>query len=569
MTTKLIGIAAAPGLAKGRLAVWGRRGLDVPRFHPADLDAERQRLASARQAAAAQLHTLARDVETRIGAEEAALFEAHAMFLDDPALLDWAEADIAGGENAEWAWHEASEHFAAQLEALTDPTLRARAADIRDVSRRVVLILLGSEYSNTVDIQGVLAARDLSPSETAALDTDRVAAFCTAEGGPTSHTAILARALGIPAVVGLGDAVLEIKAGTLLLVDGNQGEILVAPDPETEEAFASKMSLDRLKNTQQARLAHQPAITKDGHRIEVAANVGSVKDAWTARDLGADGIGLLRTEFLYLQREKAPTEDDQFEAYRTIFEVMGARPVVVRTMDIGGDKILPYLDLGREDNPFLGWRAIRISLSRPDLFQPQLRAILRAAVGHEIRIMFPMIATVEEIRTARAAVKEARDELSKEGQPVAENFQLGMMVEIPSAAIMADMFAREVDFFSIGTNDLTQYAMAAERTNKRVAYLSDAIHPAILRLIKQVTNAAHAAQRWVGVCGELGGDADAVPVLVGLGVDELSVAPPLVAQVKAVIRSWSLAEAEGLATDALMQETSAAVRNLVRTREVR
>ena len=564
MTSKLVGIPAAPGLAKGLASKWDPQGPEIPRFQPGDLEIEKDRLAKARRTAAVQLHVLAEGVASRTAEGEAALFEAQAMFLDDPALLARAEAAIAKGQNAEWAWHEASEFFAGQLAGLPDKTLSARSVDVRDMSRRVIRVLMGEESPYLIDTPSIIIARDLAPSETAGFDASRVIAICTAEGGPTSHTAILARGLGIPAVVGLGDAILEIEAETLLLVDGANGEVILDPDAGAGEAFDSRMSLERLQRSQQVAAAGQPALTKDGHRIEVVANVGNAEDAHAAFSSGAEGIGLLRTEFLYLQREEPPTEDDQYEAYRTIFEIMDRRPVVIRTMDIGGDKALPYLDLGKEENPFLGWRAIRISLSRPDLFQPQLRAILRAAPGHDIRIMFPMIATLEEIRAAKAAVMEAREALGREGQPVAAHLQLGMMVEIPSAALMADRFAREVDFFSIGTNDLTQYALAAERTNKRVAHLNDAIHPAVLRLIRDVISAAHAAGRWVGVCGELGGDADAVPLLLGLGVDELSVAPPMIPQVKAIIRTWSFADAAKLAAQALDQDTASAVRGLVR-----
>jgi phosphoenolpyruvate-protein phosphotransferase len=563
---KLAGIPAAPGFAKGPLVRREGGALEIPRFQPENLEAERERLAGARRAAAGELHALAEKVKARAVGSEPALFEAQAMFLDDPALLARAEAAIAQGQNAELAWHEASEFFAGQLEGLPDATLRARAADVRDVSRRVIGILAGAGDTGLTDLHGILVARDLAPSETAGLDPANVIAFCTAEGGPTSHSAILARALGIPAVVGLGESILAVEPGTLLLVDGAQGEVWVAPDAGTMEAFGARMSAERALRARYIEQAEQPALTRDGQRVEVAANIGNTEDARAALKFGAEGVGLLRTEFLYLQRQSAPSENEQYEAYRAIFEVMGQRPVVVRTMDIGGDKPLPYLELGKEENPFLGWRAVRISLSRPDLFQPQLRALLRAGAGHDLRIMFPMVATLEEIRAAKAAVLEARQALTALAQPAAEKVQLGMMVEIPSAALMADAFVREVNFFSIGTNDLTQYTLAAERTNKKVAYLGDAIHPSVLRLIRLVSEAAHAAGRWVGVCGELGGDPEAVPVLLGLGVDELSVAPPFIPEVKAIVRAWSSQEAAELASEALALDTAPAVRQKVRDR---
>jgi phosphoenolpyruvate-protein phosphotransferase len=366
-------------------------------------------------------------------------------------------------------------------------------------------------------------------------------------------------------VVGLGEEILSVSERETLIVNGTAGQVTRSPaESEILEAQNQKSNFEKASRSALAS-ASEPAVTKDGKRVEVVANVGSVEDSRKALELGAEGIGLLRTEFLYLQRDTAPTEDEQYQAYKAIFDLMQDRPVVVRTLDIGGDKTLPYLELPREENPFLGWRAIRICLERPDIFQPQLRALLRAAVRHDIRIMFPMIATLEEIRAAKAAVMEARQALQSIGVVVAPKVQLGMMVEIPSAAVMADVFAREVDFFSIGTNDLTQYTMAAERTNKHVAYLGDAIHPAVLRLIDQVTSAAHAAGRWAGICGELGGDQDAIPILLGLGVDELSMAPALIPQAKAIIRNCDLSSARRLAEEALVLDTAEAVRSKVKS----
>jgi len=484
------------------------------------------------------------------------------MFLDDPTLLNVVENFLHQGLNAEAAWMDSVTEAAETLNHLSDTTLAARAADLRDVGERVLKHLTGESTaaSLTLTKASIVIARDLTPSQTASLDKSLVLAFCTAEGGPTAHTAILARALQIPAVVGLGEGILSASENEMLIVNGSAGQVTRQPaKTEILEAQKLKSNFEKVSRSALAS-ASGPAITKDGRRVEVVANVGSVEDSRKALDFGAEGIGLLRTEFLYLQRDAAPTEDEQYEAYRTIFDVMQVRPVVVRTLDIGGDKMLPYLELPREENPFLGWRAIRICLERPDIFQPQLRALLRAAVGHDIRIMFPMIAALEEIRAAKAAVAEAREALQARGIAVAQKVQLGMMVEIPSAAVIADVFAREVDFFSIGTNDLTQYTMAAERTNKHVAHLSDAIHPAVLRLIKQVTDAAHGARRWAGICGELGGDADAIPILLGIGVDELSMTPALIPQAKVIIRTCDLPSARRLAEEALALDTAEAVR---------
>ncbi len=559
---QLRGVPGAPGIAIGPVQRWQEQEIAVPRragCHPA---IETAKLDTACAAAQVELEQLESKVTRDASASEAAIFAVHRMFLEDPDLLQAARGEIQRGVNAEAAWMDAVTQVAERLAGLSDPTIAARAADIRDVGQRVLAHLLGRAASAAFKMTqpGILLARDLTPSQTASLDKALVLAFCTAEGGPTSHSAILARALQLPAVVGLGDALLQMPDGETIIVDGGLGQITLRP-------LAAELEAARQEKARQAGLAQlafseaaRPAISLDGRRVEVVANIGDVADARQALEFGAEGVGLLRTEFLYLQRETAPDEQDQYEAYRAIFEVFGSRPVVVRTLDIGGDKMLPYLDLGQEDNPFLGWRAIRICLNRPDIFQPQLRALLRAAQGHDIRIMFPMIAALQEIRAAKDAVAQAAAALKTEGAAFTANVQLGMMVEIPSAAIMADLFAREVDFFSIGTNDLTQYTMAAERTNKRVAYLGDAIHPAILRLIRQVTEAAHAAGKWVGVCGELGGDALALPILLGLGIDELSMTPAMIPQAKAVIRQWHTASAAKLAAEVLSLDTAQAVR---------
>jgi phosphoenolpyruvate-protein phosphotransferase len=457
------------------------------------------------------------------------------------------------------------EFFAAQLARLPDPTLQARAADVRDVGRRVLDHLLGRPSAGLdLRVPSVIVARDLAPSQIASLPVARVLAFCTAEGGPTSHTAILAKAWGKPAVVALGNTVLEISDGVQLLVDGSRGEVVIDPDEQTGQAFALRRQQSEKMAASALAAAGEPAITLDRRRIEIAANIGSVEDAAQAVEYGAEGVGLLRTEFLYLDRQSAPTEEDHLAAYKAILQTMGTRPVIARTQDIGGDKTVPYLDLPKEANPFLGWRAIRISLDRPEVFAVQLRALWRASPGHDLRIMFPMIATPDELRAAKAALDRARLDVTASNQAVAARVQVGMMVEVPSAAVLADQFAREVDFFSIGTNDLTQYTLAADRTNERVVALSDACHPAVLRLIDQVVESGHRENRWVGVCGELAADADAVPLLLGLGVDELSMAPQRIPAVKVIIRQWSYLRAKQLARQALAASSAAAVRALVR-----
>ncbi len=563
----LTGIPGAPGIAIGPARLWNEQSVAVPRRTGCDPAAEKARLDAAREAARSELAGLEARVAAKAGIAESKIFEAHQMFVEDPALLEVVEGLLRQGLNAEAAWMDGVTEAAARLGSLSDATLSARAADLTDVGNRVLRHLLGRAVDPGLKLTeaSIVIAPDLTPSQTAALDKSRVLAFCTAEGGPTAHTVILARALQIPAVVGLGKAILSVSEDETLIVNGSAGQVTRRPaESEIREAQEQRSSLEKA-STSARTAAATPASTRDGRRVEVVANIGSVEDSRKALEFGAEGVGLLRTEFLYLQRAAAPTEDEQYKAYRTIFDVMQGRPVVVRTLDIGGDKKLPYFELPSEENPFLGWRAIRICLERPDIFQPQLRALLRAAVGHDIRIMFPMVATLEEIRAAKAAVTEAREALQSQGALVAQQVQLGMMVEIPSAAVMADAFAREVDFFSIGTNDLTQYTMAAERTNKHVAHLGDAIHPAVLRLIKQVTDAAHAAGRWTGICGELGGDPDAIPILLGFGVDELSMSPALIPQAKAIIRAWDVPAAQRLAEQVLKLDTAAAVRAKVRS----
>jgi len=522
-------------------------------------------MTAARAAARHEIRALRAKVAAEAGQAEAAIFDAHEMFINDAALLQKAQQTIDRGVNAEAAWADAIEFFASQLEQLPDPTLRARAADVRDVGGRVLDHLLGRGGAGLrLDEPSVVVSRDLAPSQIASLPVARVLAFCTAEGGPTSHTAILAKAWGKPAVVGLGRAVLELRDGTAVLVDGTRGEIVIDPDEQTTREFSQRRAAAERQAATERGASGDPAITRDHRRVEVVANIGAVEEAAAALQHGAEGIGLLRTEFLYLSRRTAPTEDDHLAAYEAILRVMASRPVIARTMDIGGDKPVPYLDLPKEANPFLGWRAIRISLQRPELFAVQLRALLRASPGHDLRIMFPMIASIDELRAAKAELERARREVTSAGHPVAARLQVGMMVEVPSAAVLADQFARETDFFSIGTNDLTQYTMAADRTNERVAHLGDACHPAVLRQIGSVVQAAHRAGRWAGVCGELAGDPDAVPLLLGLDLDELSMAPAAIPAVKTIIRRWSGAGAKRLVAKALDLDSASAVRNLVR-----
>jgi phosphoenolpyruvate-protein phosphotransferase len=500
--------------------------------------------------------TLRKQLMQRAEASEAAIFEVHRDILADTDLLDAVHAAIADGRGAALAWQDAIAEQAATLAQLADPLLAERAADIRDVGERVLRLLTGTDTAAPVlpDEPVIVVAYELTPSETAALDPRRVLGFCTAVGGPNAHTAILARALGLPAVVSAGPGVLELEPGTLIILDGTAGTLAVNPDERAVAAAQTAQRQEHDRKASAARAAGEPAITADGHRIEVVANIGGLADAQKAAASGAEGVGLLRTEFLFLERSLAPTEEEQFAVYRDIAQALDGQPVIVRTLDIGGDKPLPYLDLPAEDNPFLGERGIRLCLAHPELLKEQLRAILRAASFGRLRIMFPMVADLAELRAARAIVEAIRAEL---GAPPVD---IGIMVEVPSAALMADVLAEEVDFFSIGTNDLTQYTLAMDRTHPTLAAQADGLHPAVLRLIARTTEAAHAAGKWVGVCGELGADPQAVPILIGLGVDELSVSVPAIPTVKAQIRSLTRAECQERARQALACATAAQVR---------
>ncbi|MCS6964595.1 phosphoenolpyruvate--protein phosphotransferase [Thermoflexus sp.] len=564
MSRRLQGLPASPGIALGP-AWWFRRALPVAmRMQGEDAAVERMRLQEAQERAAAELAALREAQRERLSPEELAIFEAQELMLQDPELMAAVEAELAAGASAEVAWQKAVEAFAAQLSALPDPYFQARAADVRDVGNRVLRHLAGGpEAPRMPDHPVVVVADDLLPSETVTLDPQRVLAFVTEGGGPTAHAAILARRLGVPAVVAVGAALRTVPDGAPLLVDGEGGWIEVEPEPETVRQAQARRMLWLQERAQAEAVAHEPAQTRDGVRIEVAANVGSLEDARQAFQKGADSIGLLRTEFLYLDRAAAPTEEEEINVYRALLEAMGGKPVVVRTLDVGGDKPLPYLPMPPEANPFLGVRGVRLSRQHPDLLRQQLRALLRAGAGFPLRIMFPMVSTVEEIRWLRAFFEEVRSNLAAEGHPLPSDLQVGMMVEVPAAALLAEHFLPWVDFFSLGTNDLTQYTLAADRTNPAVAGLADGLHPAVLRLIRHVTAAAEGTGKWVGVCGELAGDLVAVPVLIGLGVQELSVNPVRVPEVKAAVRRWSMAEARALAEEALRQADPEAVRRRV------
>lgn len=565
------GIRASPGIALGPAYLYTELVIEVNEGRVKDAQTELARLETALGQARDQLETLQRKTQKSIGQDEAAIFDAHELFLEDPQLLGDVRTAIESKRiNCEFAWNMAIENYARKLESVEDEYIRARAADLRDVGERVLRLLLGIEE---IDLSGlkepsIIVARDLTPSDTVRLDNSLVLGFCTAEGGPTSHTAILAKALGLPAVVGLGIDFLSVGNRTSLLIDGERGVVISDPDANVRDEMQARVEVLRKKAALDLMSAREPAITTDGHQVEVVANIGRPEEVEKSLEYGAEGIGLLRTEFLYLDKKVAPDEQEQLDAYRAILDAMGKLPVVVRTLDVGGDKPLPYMDLGAENNPFLGWRAIRISLDEREFFKVQLRALLRASPGNDLRIMFPMIATLDELEKAQLILDEVHLELKKAGHEVSHKIQVGIMVEVPSVVVLADQFAQRVDFFSIGTNDLTQYTMAAERTNEKVAYLEDAIHPAILRQIKTVIQAAHAAGIWVGLCGELAGDRQAIPILLGLGLDEFSMAPALIPGAKSEIREWGVDNCRRIAGDVLDLESADAVREYVRNAQI-
>lgn len=550
------GIPAAPGIAIGPIYLLQHEEIEIDEtFQGAQV--EQERLQKAIERARAQLIELHKKMLKSTTASEAAIFEVHLEILDDPDLLDSVLERINKQQTAAQAWRATTDARAEAMAQLNDPLLAGRSADIQDVGYRVLRLLMGADEQriSLPDYPVILVATDLSPSDTAAIDRDKVLGFCTAAGGPTAHSAIIARALSLPAVVSSGERVLALDNLTQVILNGSNGTLTIEPD---EAAIAKAQDQQQqwqaeIKSAQQT--AGEPAITQDGKRMEVVANIGGLADAEEAADSGAEGVGLLRTEFLFLDRTDAPTELEQFEVYRDIVQAMNGQPVIVRTLDIGGDKPLPYIDVPPEANPFLGERGIRLCLNRPALLRQQLRAILRAAEFGPLRIMFPMVADLSEWRAARAMVAEVQAELK------APRVELGIMIEVPSAALMADVFAEEVDFFSVGTNDLTQYTLAMDRMHPSLAGKSDGLHPAVLRLIASTVEAAHKAGKWVGVCGELGADPQAVPILLGMGIDELSVSVPAIATVKAQIRSLTLADAKLEAQRALACGTAAEVRN--------
>lgn len=555
MANRLTGIAASDGVAIAPVYLLTEPDLSFETVTVEDTAAEIARFEQAIAQTTEEI-TAIRDIALEsLGAEEAQVFEAHLLVVADPEFTDQVKGQVESDKvNAETALKNVSDMFIQIFASMEDnPYMQERAADIKDVSERMLAALLGVKLPSpaTISEEVIVIAHDLTPSDTAQLNKKYVKAFVTNIGGRTSHSAIMARSLEIPAIVGTKEITSIVKDGDLIIVDALDGEVILNPTEDEIKTYEAKGAGYADQKAEWAKLVEAESVTKDGKHVELAANIGTPKDVVGVLENGADGVGLYRTEFLYMDSADFPTEDEQYEAYKAVLESMNGKGVVVRTMDIGGDKELPYLQLPEEMNPFLGYRAIRISLDKTDMFKTQLRALLRASVYGDLRIMFPMIATLQEFRSAKKIYDETKAELISEGVSVSETIQVGIMVEIPAAAVLAKQFAKEVDFFSIGTNDLIQYTMAADRMNERVSYLYQPYNPSILTLIKNVIDASHAEGKWTGMCGEMAGDQTAVPLLLGMGLDEFSMSATSILRTRSLISKLDSNEMAALADKAI------------------
>ncbi|MDN3437862.1 phosphoenolpyruvate--protein phosphotransferase [Planococcus sp. APC 3900] len=545
MTKTMSGIAASNGIAIAKAFRLENPVLNVDKRTVSDIDSELERMTSALEKSIAELEVIQKKTAETISDKEAAIFGAHLLVLSDPELVGPITERITTDQvNAEFALQETTDMFISMFEAMDNDYMKERAADIRDVRKRVLAHLLGVtiQSPSMISDEVIIIAEDLTPSDTVQLNAQFVKGFITDIGGRTSHSAILARTLEIPAVVGAKTAMADIQNGMTVIVDGLGGTILIDPEDSVIEEYQNKQAAYDEQKTEWAKMKNEATVSADGQAVEIGANIGTPKDIAGVLDNGGEAIGLYRTEFLYMGRDQFPTEDEQVEAYASVLKGMEGKPTVVRTLDIGGDKELSYLELPKELNPFLGLRAIRLCLEMPDMFRTQLRALLRASVHGNLKIMFPMIATLDEFREAKALLLEEKAKLQAEGIEVSESIEVGIMVEIPSTAVMADTFAKEVDFFSIGTNDLIQYTMAADRMNESVSYLYQPFNPAILRLVKMVIDASHREGKWTGMCGEMAGDEIAIPILLGLGLDEFSMSASSILKARSQISKLSKAE---------------------------
>lgn len=566
--SKLIkGIAASDGVAIAKAYLLVEPDLTFDKNEKVtDVEGEVAKFNSAIEASKVELTKIRNNAEVQLGADKAAIFDAHLLVLDDPELIQPIQDKIKNeNANAATALTDVTTQFVTIFESMDNEYMKERAADIRDVSKRVLSHILGVELPNPsmIDESVVIVGNDLTPSDTAQLNKEFVQGFATNIGGRTSHSAIMSRSLEIPAIVGTKSITQEVKQGDMIIVDGLNGDVIVNPTEDELIAYQDKRERYFADKKELQKLRDADTVTVDGVHAELAANIGTPNDLPGVIENGAQGIGLYRTEFLYMGRDQMPTEEEQFEAYKEVLEAMGGKRVVVRTLDIGGDKELSYLNLPEEMNPFLGYRAIRLCLAQQDIFRPQLRALLRASVYGKLNIMFPMVATINEFREAKAILLEEKENLKNEGHDISDDIELGIMVEIPATAALADVFAKEVDFFSIGTNDLIQYTLAADRMSERVSYLYQPYNPSILRLVKQVIEASHKEGKWTGMCGEMAGDETAIPLLLGLGLDEFSMSATSILKARRQINGLSKNEMTELANRAVDCTTQEEVIELV------
>lgn len=565
----LKGIGASPGIAVGKTLVKKEEKIEIDRKKISEdqVAEEIEKLHSALTEAKESLEQLKRETAEKFGEEEAEIFGAHLMILDDPEVIPAFEEKIKEEKlNAAAAVKDVVDQYAAMFSAMEDEYLKERGADIKDVGMRIIKILLGvNTMAEKMEEEVIIIAEDLTPSDTAQLETDKVLAFVTKDGSRTSHTAIMARSLGIPAVVGMGEGLLkEAEDGAEVIVDGTSGEVIFSPDEAVLAEYEEKLK-DYEKEQERLKIfKDKKAVTKDGKEIEVVGNIGSTDDIEAVKEFGGEGIGLFRTEFLYMDRDRLPTEEEQFAVYKKAAEEMGEQPVVIRTLDVGGDKELPYLDFPEELNPFLGYRAIRVCLERDDIFEPQLRALLRASAYGNIKVMFPMISSVVELRAAKAKIAELKAELDEEGKAYNDEMEIGMMIEIPAAVMTADQLAEEVDFFSIGTNDLIQYTIAVDRMNEKIAEMHTPYHPAVLRMVKKTIEAGHEKGIWVGMCGEAAGDELLLPFLLGAGLDEFSMSAVTILRIKELLTKWTEKEAAQKSAKVLELKTSEEVKDYLK-----
>jgi phosphoenolpyruvate-protein phosphotransferase (PTS system enzyme I) len=567
----LKGIAAAPGINIAPAYKFGKEEFDIPKQPikaeeiPLQIQLFEESLISTRK----EILDLQKRISQEMGQEEAQIFDAHLLVLEDRMLIEEVISRLKKEQiSVPYIFSEVLKKYIQVFAKIEDEYLRERIADLNDVGKRVLRNLLGKEHRNLKDLKDrvVVVAHDLSPSDTAAMHKQMVCAFVTDIGGKTSHTAIMAKSLEIPAVVGLGENINKIKAGDILIVDGTMGVVIVNPDDETLRIYREEEQKLRGVAEKFLQVKDLPAVTLDGRQIDVAANIELPDEIPSVKVHGGQGIGLYRSEFFYMNRKDAPTEDEHFHAYKYVAEEMKPYSVIIRTLDLGGDKFLSHFDMPKEIKPFLGWRAIRFCLANPDIFKMQLRAILRASVYGKLRLMYPMISGIDELVQANLILEECKDELRKVRQPFDEDIEVGVMIEVPSAAMTADILAKEVDFFSIGTNDLIQYSLAVDRTNEKVAYLYEPAHPAVLRMVKGIIDAAHANGIWVGMCGEMASDELFTPFLLGLGLDEFSMPSLAVPQIKYILRSMSMTEARKIADEALTLTTAKAVESFMQSK---